>query len=64
MSETDIISKIIKTIPFDGKIELYRMWSRKFKVKMDMQGYDDIFDDDVSIPGVELGISEGLTEPK
>ena len=42
MSEKDIGTKLIITIPLDGNKCSFRMWSKIFEDKMKFQGHSDI----------------------
>ena len=50
MSELDHGIKIIKTITFNGKKTSFRMWSRIFQAKMDLQVHGHIFGEKTTIP--------------
>ena len=50
MSDEDIGTKLIRTIPFDRKKDSFRMWSKIFESKIKLQGHAEILKEDTEIP--------------
>ena len=59
-----LAEKSIRTIPFTGKSQDYRMWSRKFTSMATIKGYRGIMTGKETPPGYLVDVDESTVQEK